>query len=89
LEGFGDGDGWLDGDADGDPLGEALGEALGDPLGEPEGFGVLVQAPDRKGSWESPPHPVLTPAGRLYQSRMLSGSPLMNRFMIVSPTFSP
>ena len=83
MEGDGEdeGEGSLEGDPDGEPLGEALGDA--------DALGVLLHAPGRNGSRESLPQPFLTPAGWRYQSRMLSGSPLMKRFMIVSPTFSP
>ena|SRR5579864_6453862 len=89
-DGDGDGDGEDDGDGDGDGeadgTADALGEADGLWLGDGEG---VVHAPGRKGSRLSLPQPCCTPDGRAYQSRMFEGSGLMNRFMIVSPTFSP
>ena len=73
----------MGGDGEGDGEGEGLGEGLG--LGDGDGVG---QAPARNGSCESAGHD-MTPDGGAYQSRMLVGSGLMNRLMIVSPTFSP
>src|SRR4029077_1146880 len=92
-EGGGEGLGWAEGDGDGSVDGVLEGEAEGLPDGDALGDGEDgvggVHEPGRNGSCESPPHPCTTPAGRAYQSRMLAGSALTKRFMIVIPTFSP
>lgn len=88
LGGGGDGSGVGVGTGDGlgnpDGLGEADREADGDGVGD----GQLL--PLRKIScvfW--PPHPLTIPFGWAYQSRILLGSALTKRLMIVWPTLSP
>ena len=85
-DGDGDGDGRIDGRIEGEPDGLGDGDGLGDAVAEGDGW---LHAPWRNGSCESLPQPTVTPGGRAYHSRMPAGSGLMNRFMIVTPTFSP
>src|SRR4029077_5655713 len=87
-EGEGDGDGW------GDAPGEAAGLAEGEASGEPGGVGVgdaeqVACVPLKKISCDCAPHPRTIPDGWLYQPRILLGSALTNRLMIVWPTLSP
>jgi hypothetical protein len=79
---LGDAEGDADGLADGDADGEA--EAVGDA------DGVALHPPARKMYCVlAPLQPRVMPAGCEYQSRMLPGSALMNRFIVVLPTCSP
>ena len=90
-DGIGDGDGAGLGDADGDADGLAEGDAVGD--GEADGDaagGVALHPPARKMYWVlAPLQPFVTPGGWEYQSRMLPGRALMNRFIVDLPTCSP
>ena len=73
-------DGLVEGDGDAEAEGEA--DAVGD--------GVALHPPARKMYcvfW--PLQPRVTPAGCEYQSRMVEGRALMNRFIVVLPTCSP
>jgi hypothetical protein len=83
--GVGDGVGCGDGEADGLALGDALGEALGLGLGDGQAPPCV---PARKISCESHA-PCAIPEGVEYQSRMLRGSALTKRLMMVWPTLSP
>lgn len=87
-EGAGDGDGCGDGlgDPDGLAVGDALGEALGVAVGDAE---QVPCVPLRKISDESAPQPLTSPDGCEYQLRILVGSALTKRAMIVWPTLSP
>jgi hypothetical protein len=94
--GVGRGDGGGDGlgDAEGDAEGLAEGDAEGDAEGEGEAVGdadgVALQPPARKMYWVlAPLQPFVMPGGWEYQSRMLPGRALMNRFIVVLPTCSP
>jgi hypothetical protein len=81
-EGLGDGEGLV---AVGDPLGDADGVPLGDAVGVDEQPWV----PLRKISCDWAPHPCTIPDGCVYQLRILVGSALTKRAMIVWPTLSP
>jgi len=86
--GIGDGDGTGLADAEGDVEGLADGDAVGDA--EAVGDGVALQPPARKMYCVlAPLQPFVTPGGCEYQSRMLPGSALMKRLMVVLPTCSP
>ena len=96
-DGLGEADGLALGDALGDALGQALGDAPGDAvgdavgelLGQGVGDGQGPCVPVRKISCESHPLPCAIPEGVEYQSRMLRGSALTKRLMMVWPTLSP
>ena len=86
-EGTGDGDGGADGDAIGVSLGDAVGDAVAvGVLGVP---GVHPCVPLRNISWACAPQPCTIPGGCLYQSRIVCGSALTKRAMMVDPTLSP
>jgi hypothetical protein len=100
-DGVGCGDGEADGLALGDALGDALGQALGDApgdavgdavgelLGQGVGEGQGPCVPVRKISCESHPLPCTIPEGIEYQPRVVRGSALTKRRIMVWPTLSP
>jgi hypothetical protein len=87
--GFGDALGELLGQALGDAPGDAVGDAAGELLGQGVGEGQGPCVPVRKISCESHPLPCTIPEGVEYQSRMLRGSALTKRRIMVWPTLSP
>ena len=89
-DGFGDGDGTGLGDPDGDAEGLAEGDAVGEGEAVGDAVAVALQPPARKMYCVLEPlQPFVMPAGCEYQSRMLPGRALMNRFIVDLPTCSP
>jgi hypothetical protein len=88
--GDGDGDGTALEDAEGDADGLADGDAVGEDEAVGDADGAALHPPARNMYWVlAPLQPFVIPGGWAYQSRMLLGRALTNRFIVVLPTCSP